>query len=277
MILSLLILSRQANAEELSIAEPGPDGNVYQLINCNTEEDGNSYKCPRKGNILWTEAHDKAAGLTYKEFTNCHLATAADEKVNNFLKDWENFEDACFNPQDPANFLLCPWIGARDLTDGGNGTYYWLDDHNSIPCPYDSQFENCNPKVLPGVGTALTFEDWCRQENNCEYDEPNFSGEQFVGYIKYTTSGTIGWHDYINGDRGSGGPTSYFVECEVPPPACPERPGCFCASTNHTREVDCNTSAPWSDTTWKDQCSRNHEIAKIIWEQPSNDECQDPQ
>lgn len=266
---------------ELSSAEIGPDGHAYQLIDCAGEDGSDSALCPGTGPLTWTQAAEKAAGLSYREYTACHLATPSTKNVDDYLKAFDGFAEAC-GITTITDLELCAWIGGRDVTPGvGNGPYEWIDASPKIPCTSG----DCEPIVQTGVNTTLSHEGWCRTVDGCGKtgfpgDEPNNASEDYMGYLMWTDGeDSIGWHDCTDNCFGSFGPTSYFVECEAPPPACPEVPGCYCASDKHTRRVKCNSAAPWIDRAWQYQCEDTRyskETPVIIMEQPSDRSCKAP-
>jgi len=212
----------------------GPDGNAYKLIDCGLQENIDDLsKCPGSiispiGQISWNTSRGKAQNMTFKGLP-CDLASPSTEEINDFLKNFPGFEEAC-NPTGCSGFELCAWFGGLKVPPDTriNGPFFFVNNLTEpIPCPFDSvNGPACDPIVDPGVDTDLTFQDWCRdteQTPNCPGNEPNLGDpkrppDDFMNYL--LLGDVIGWSDCrdftcVNTNCQ---PTSYFVQCDIPPP-----------------------------------------------------------
>jgi hypothetical protein len=211
----------------------GPDGNAYKLIDCGLQENIDDLsKCPGSiispiGQISWNTSRGKAQNMTF-EGLPCDLASPSTEEINDFLKDFPGFEEACngnANICSGFDIQFCAWFGARDptLTEPPGPFLFVNDLNNDIPCPFAV---DCDPVVMPGVGTDLTFQDWCREATGCGGDEPNgpaqANGQFYLVYLRWPnlTGGPVGWADCKDFEcvNSECQPTSYFVQCDIPPP-----------------------------------------------------------
>jgi len=209
----------------------GPDGKAYKLIDCTLPENiDNTDKCPGvnispNGFISWNTSRGKAQGMTFEGFP-CDLATPSTEEVNNFLKNFPGFLQACNGGVSACSgfdIQLCAWFGARDptLTEPPGPFLFVNDQNNDIPCPFAG---DCDPVVIPGVGSDLTFQDWCRVATGCGGNEPNgttfLDGQFFLAYLSWPNlaGGPVGWADCkdFNCVNSNCQPSSYFVQCELP-------------------------------------------------------------
>ena len=214
----------------------GPDGNAYKLIDCSIPANNKDLsKCANSGPpntvlgaISWNTSRAKAQNMTFKGFP-CDLASPSTEEINDFLKSFPGFLEACNgNTTICSSFDIqfCAWFGARDptLTEPPGPFLFVNDLNNDIPCPFAV---DCDPVVMPGVGTDLTFQDWCRVATGCGGDEPNgpaqANGQFFLGYLRWPnlTGGPVGWADCKDFSCviSKCQPNSYFVQCDLPPPA----------------------------------------------------------
>jgi hypothetical protein len=205
----------------------GPDGDAYKLIDCSIPANNQNLDlCGNTsiGEISWESSRERALNMTFKGLP-CDLASPSTEEINDFLKSFPGFLEACNSITCPDGIALCAWFGGLKVPPtSDNGPFQFVNSPNNIPCPFDStNGPACNPIVDPGVGTDLTFQDWCRdteQNPNCNGVEPN--GQDFLTYL--SISGVVGWADCRNFNcSGAAGrracqPTSYFVQCDVPPP-----------------------------------------------------------
>jgi len=202
----------------------GPNGDAFKLVDCSIGGiNGNTALCDNNagGAIDWTRSRIKAQDMTFEGFA-CDLATPSTEEVNDFLKSFPGFVEACNQCDTIPDLQVCAWFGGMDpIEDDENGPYRFVNDPiNNIPCEGGGIPNACNPMVMPGVGTALTFQDWCRVENDCADDEPNFAVELYMNYIRWTIGNTgVGWNDCTeNCTVGDNCPptSSYFVQCDLP-------------------------------------------------------------
>ncbi len=202
----------------------GPDGNAYKLIDCSIPENNEDpSKCFNTtgplGRISWESARERALEMTFDGFP-CDLATPSTERVNDFLKDFPGFLDACNDCGE--DFELCAYIGAQHASGLPlpPGPYRFVNDpNNDIPCPFAG---DCTPVVIPSLDTNLTFQDWCRESNGCPANEPN--GQEYMVYLSYLNiDGPVAWADCTNSSCPNRRcqPLSYFVQCNVPPPDIP--------------------------------------------------------
>ncbi len=219
--IAFLITAKISDAEEGFLI--GPDGNAYKLIDCATEIDGNDPdKCFSVGSISWSTARSKAQNMTFNGYP-CDLASPSTQIVNNFLKNFPGFSEAC-NDCSQFDFELCAWFGGIDptLTEPPGPFQFVNDTDNNIPCPFAG---DCVPVVLPGIDTDLTFQDWCRVSTGCGGNEPNgttfLDGQFYLTYLRWPNNPgePVGWADCkdFNCVNRNCTPNSYFVQCEVPP------------------------------------------------------------
>ena len=217
----LVITTKNSGAENIFIT--GPNGNSFSLIDCSIPANNSDpEKCANTSNptgaISWESSRERAQAMTFEGYS-CDLASPSTKKLNDFLKGFPGFLDACNDCGQV--FQLCPWFGARDpsLTEPPGPYQFVNDPFNDVPCP----FATCDPIVDPGIDTALTFQDWCRVSNGCLANEPNGpalqDGQFYLVYLRYLTAQEpVAWADCQNSKCPSQScqPTSYFVECEVP-------------------------------------------------------------
>jgi len=218
----------------------GPDGNAYKLIDCSIPANNEDLsKCANSGPppsdatvgvISWNTSRGKAQNMTFKGFP-CDLASPSTEEINDFLKSFPGFLEACngngcFEATN-TSFELCAWFGGLKSppVSNKNGPFFFVKDlTEEIPCPFDStNGPACDPIVDPGVDTPLTFQDWCRvneQTPDCNADEPNLGTDEIDDFLTYLLiEGVVGWADCRDFACVTSRcqPTSYFVQCDVPP------------------------------------------------------------
>ena len=221
---ALLITATNSGADDGFLL--GPDGNAYKLIDCSIQENNQDpSKCANTTNpvgaISWESARERAVEMTFKG-SSCDLAAPSTKKVNDFLKNFPGFLEACNDCG--QDFELCAWFGASDPTalPEPPGPYLFVNDpNNDIPCPFGG---DCDPVVLPGTDTDLIFQDWCRVSNGCLANEPNgpklLDGQLYLVYLSYlNVGGPVAWADCQDSKCPSQScqPTSYFVQCDAPP------------------------------------------------------------
>lgn len=227
-VIIVLIIPKDNSISQPAGFRIGPDGNAYKLVDCSIPENNtNPDLCFNTtnpvGRISWNSARSRAIKMNYGGFS-CDLASPSTKEVNNFLKSFPGFLDAC---QDDCNFgglppfeLCAIFGGVNNSGSGTDGPYQFLNcPGDDIPCPHDE----CDPIIEPGVDTELAFEDWCRVENGCGATEPNNAGDDYMGYVYWPTAnnneGIIGWSDCSDAcdlsQNNQCQPTSYFVQCNL--------------------------------------------------------------
>jgi len=216
----LFIATKNSNAGHAGF-RIGPDGDAYKLIDCSIPANNENLDlCGDTdiGEISWESSRERALNMTFKGFP-CDLASPSTEGINDFLKSFPGFLEACNSITCDEGIALCAWFGGRKVPPtSDNGPFQFVNDPtNNIPCPFDN-LDACVPQVLAGVNTDLTFQDWCRMGNktpNCNGVEPN--GQDFLVYL--SISGVVGWADCKNfncANKKTCEPTSYFVQCDLP-------------------------------------------------------------
>ncbi len=200
----------------------GPDGDAYNLVDCSIpENNANPDLCANTsiGEISWDSSRERAVNMTFKGFP-CDLGAPSTKEINDFLKSFPGFLEACNSVTCSSGVALCAWFGGLKVPPSpNNGPFQFVNDPNNIPCPFNSDNgPACNPIVNSILDTPLAFQDWCRnteQNPNCNGVEPN--GQDFMTYL--SLFGVIGWADCTNFNCANSRtcePTSYFVQCYLP-------------------------------------------------------------
>ena len=148
------LITTQNSLAGAPLFEIGPDGDAYRLVDCSIPENNADLSIcdnaddPGVGVISWETARSKAQGMNFRGFT-CDLATPSTEQINDYLKTFPGFVDACNTCTGAGNqgFQVCAWFGIRDFTDDDqNGPYHYVNNlEDYVPCPFNPVC--CNPRV----------------------------------------------------------------------------------------------------------------------------------